>query len=62
VTDAPPVPVAETPPLGTPAAVVAGGGIGFIPLLLGLAALGGLAALLLANGDDEEDDIGISPS
>jgi hypothetical protein len=58
--DAPPAPVAENAPLTTPAAAVAGGGIGLLPLLLGLGALGGLAALLLANGDGE-DEVGVSP-
>lgn len=54
-------PVSDTAPIGTPAAVVAGGGIGVLPLLLGLAALGGAAALLLSNGDDDGDVISISP-
>lgn len=54
-------PIAETAPIGTPAAVVAGGGIGILPLLAGLAALGGLAALLLSNGDDGPDQISVSP-
>jgi hypothetical protein len=54
-------PVAETAPLGTPAAVVAGGGIGILPLLAGLAALGGVAALLLSNGDNGPDQISVSP-
>jgi hypothetical protein len=50
--DAPvPAPVSQTAPLGTPAAAVAGGGVGILPLLLGLAALGGVAALLLSNGE-----------
>jgi hypothetical protein len=53
-------PVAETAPLGTPAAIVAGGGIGVLPLLLGLAALGGLAALLIGNGGGQ-DQISVSP-
>ena len=58
----PPVapPVAEAAPLSTPAAVVAGGGIGILPLLLGLAALGGAAALLLGNGDGQAQ-ISVSP-
>ena len=53
-------PVAETAPLATPAAVVAGGGIGILPLLVGLAALGGLAALLLSNGEGQSQ-ISVSP-
>jgi hypothetical protein len=51
----------ETAPIGTPAAVVAGGGIGILPLLAGLAALGGLAALLLSNGDNGPGQISVSP-
>ncbi len=54
-------PVAEAAPIATPAAVSAGGGVGILPLLVGLAALGGLAALLLANGDDTPDQISDSP-
>lgn len=53
-------PVAETAPLATPAAVGAGAGVGVLPLLLGLAAIGGLAALLLSNGDGSTQ-ISISP-
>lgn len=59
--DAPAVaPVADTAPIGTPAAVGAGAGVGLLPLLLGLSALGGLAALLLSNGDGGTQ-ISISP-
>jgi len=36
--------------------VAAGGGIGVLPLLLGLAALAGVAALLLGRGGDDDDD------
>lgn len=53
-------PVAETAPIATPAAVAAGGGVGILPLLVGLAALGGLAALLLSNGDSQTQ-ISVSP-
>lgn len=61
VVDAPvPAPVSETAPLVTPAAVAAGNGIGVLPLLLGLAALGGVAALLLSNGSGD-DQISVSP-
>ena len=50
--DAPvPAPVSQTAPIATPAAAVAGGGVGILPLLIGLTALGGLAALLLSNGE-----------
>jgi hypothetical protein len=60
--DAPVVaPVAEAAPIATPAGVVAGGGIGILPLLAGLAALGGLAALLLSNGGSGPDQISVSP-
>ena len=58
--DALPPPVAQNAPLITPAAVVAGGGIGLLPLLLGLGALGGLAAVLLANGNGNGN--GMSPN
>lgn len=44
-------PVSQTAPIATPAAAVAGGGVGILPLLLGLAALGGVAALMLSNGE-----------
>jgi hypothetical protein len=54
-------PVAETAPIATPAAVVAGGGVGILPLLAGLAALGGFAALLLSNGNGGSDQISVSP-
>jgi hypothetical protein len=61
VVDAPVAPpVSETAPLATPAAVAAGSGIGVLPLLLGLAALGGAAALLLSNGNGS-DQISVSP-
>lgn len=56
----PPAPVA---PAVTPAVAseIEGRGIGVLPILLGLAALGGLAALLLIDGDDEDDDFELSP-
>jgi hypothetical protein len=54
-------PVAETAPLATPAATVAGAGIGVLPLLAGLAALGGVAALLLSNGNNNQTQISVSP-
>lgn len=59
--DAPPPPVVDAGPLSTPAAASAGGGIGLLPLLLGLAALAGVAALLLADGDNDSDEVSISP-
>lgn len=64
VVDAPP-PIAETPapealaPAVAP--VAASQGIGALPILLGLAALAGLAAILLASDDDGDDEIAISP-
>lgn len=62
VTDAPDAaPVAEAAPVAVPAAVTAGGGVGILPLLLGLAALAGAAALLLAGDDDGDTQISISP-
>nr|WP_314445201.1 hypothetical protein [uncultured Sphingomonas sp.] len=54
-------PVAEAVPVGTPAAAAVGGGVGVLPLLLGLATLGGLAALLLSNNDEGGTQISISP-
>ena len=55
VVDAPPpAPVAEVPPPAyVPAAVTTAGGLGIMPLLLGLAAVVGAATLLLEDGDDD---------
>jgi hypothetical protein len=53
-------PVAETAPLATPAVVAAGGGIGILPLLLGLAVFGGAAALLIGQGEGQTQ-LSISP-
>jgi hypothetical protein len=53
-------PVSQAAPLATPAATVAGGGVGLLPLLAGLAALGGVAALLLSNGKSNSPIIAIS--
>ncbi len=54
---APPV-VVQTPVTTAPVAgeIVEGGGIGWLPILLGLAALG-LGAYFLLNDDDEGDVI-----
>jgi hypothetical protein len=54
-----PVPVAQAPveaPLGTSlVAPAASAGIGFLPILLGLVALAGVAALVLSqNGSDND--------
>ena len=59
--DAAPVaaPVSEVAPVVAPAAV-AGGGVAVLPLLLGLAVLGGVSALLLGN-DEGQTQISISP-
>jgi len=57
--DAPlPAPVETAAPVALPpaAAVAAGGGIGVLPLLVGLAALAGIAALLLRGGNGNNDD------
>ena len=55
-----PVPVVQSAPVAVPVAA-SGGGIGILPLLLGLAALAGLAALLLGNNDDDDDTIVARP-
>ena len=59
--DPAPVPVVQETPVAVPVAASGGGGIGVLPLLLGLAALAGLAALLLGNNDDDDDDIVARP-
>ena len=51
-------PVVESVPMAAPVAVASGGGLGFLPLLLGLAAAAGAVALLLSNSEDGKD---ISP-
>jgi len=61
VVDAPPPPVAETPPAVAPVAPPPGG-IGALPLLLGLAAIVGIAAVVLAHDtSDGEINLPISP-
>lgn len=64
VDQAPPPPVPAAPAV-TPAAVpvVRDGGIGLLPILLGLAAIAGIAALVLSGDDDDDDDeeVPISP-
>lgn len=57
--DAAPPPVAESVPMGmAPVAPVgSGSALGMLPLLLGLAAIAGAAALLLAGNNDPDDDI-----
>lgn len=60
--DAPVVPPpANAAPIAAPATVAAGGSIGVLPLLFGLLAFGGVAALLLAGEDDGDTQISISP-
>lgn len=59
VLDAVPPPIVEGPVVGV---APAGGGLGIVPILLGAAALAGLAYLLLDNDDDDDDDDSISPS
>lgn len=63
VIDAPPLPVVEaTPPEAIAPAVSTTGGIAAFPLLAGLAAIVGLAAVILGNrSDDGEIDLPISP-
>ena len=59
VVDVVPAPVVAVPPV-VPVATT--GGIGTLPLLLGLVALAGLAAALLGDGDDAEGDLSpVSP-
>lgn len=53
-------PVANAAPVATTAAVSTGTGVGVLPLLLGLAALGAVAALLLST-DEGGAQISISP-
>ena len=54
VNAAPPPPPVSAPPPVMP--VASGPGIGTLPLLLGLAAIAGIAALLLLNDDDDNGD------
>ena len=66
VVDAAAAPPVVTEPAPAPAVAVApaavGGGIGALPLLLGLAAIAGIAAVLLMNDDsDGEINLPISP-
>jgi len=56
-----PAPVAVGEPAPPPPVVATGGGLGIIPLIAGLAVLGGLAALLLSK-DKDNDQIAISPA
>lgn len=58
VTDAPPPPVVTDP---GPAFVEEGGGIGLLPILLGLAAVALAAYLLIDDDDEEEEELPISP-
>ncbi|MDQ3144813.1 MAG: hypothetical protein M3Q57_08050 [Pseudomonadota bacterium] len=60
--DQPVVPVVQNvpPPVYVPPAVVASQGLGFLPLIAGLALVAGLAALLLSN-DDDDDGLVIGP-
>ena len=55
VDPAPPPPIAEPVALPPPPLPPAAGGIGLLPILLGVAGLIGLA-LLIASGDDDDDD------
>jgi len=58
VLDAVPPPIVQGPVVGV---APAGGGLGIVPILLGAAALAGLAYLLLDDDDDDDDDT-ISPN
>ena len=61
VVDAPPPPVAEAPSAVAPIAPAATG-VGALPILVGLAAVVGMAAIVLAHHDEDgEIDLPISP-
>ena len=64
VTAPPPAPVAETAPPPPPMVETAAApkGIGTLPLLLGLAALIGIAALLLSSGNGHGNGTPVSPA
>jgi hypothetical protein len=64
VTAPPPAPVAETAPPPAPVveAAAAPKGIGVWPLLLGLAALAGIAALLLSSDNGNGNGTPVSPA
>jgi len=58
-----PPPVASVAPPVVPVESVGGGGIGTLPLLLGLAAIAGVAAyFLLKDDNDDEDTTPVSPA
>ena len=50
-------PVVESVPMAAPVAVASGGGLGFLPLLLGLAAAAGAIAFLLSDNSEDGDFI-----
>lgn len=52
----PPPVVVNTTPVYVADTAVASGGLGVLPIIAGLALLGGLAYLLLDNDDDEEPE------
>lgn len=63
VVDAPARPVATAPPPVYAEPVAARGGIGTLPLVLGLAAIAGALALLLLDDDDDDGlEVPISPA
>lgn len=59
--DAPPPPVVEAPPPAVAPIVPPSAGIGALPLLAGLAAIIGIAALLASQDEDGEVNLPISP-
>lgn len=62
VVDAPPPPVAQTvPPPAAVTPIAPAGGISVLPLLVGLAAIIGVAAVLLKADDEGEINLPISP-
>ncbi len=56
VDPAPPPPIAEPVALPPPPLPPAAGGIGLLPILLGVAGLIGLALLIASQDDDDDDD------
>jgi hypothetical protein len=56
---APPVVSETAPPPMTVAPAAVGGGVGALPLLLGLAAVAVLAAIVLKHSDEDDGEINL---